>query len=167
MTSPEGTIRVEEPRDHAAIADLLADAFEGLDEVRLVERLRAEVPEDYGPALVAELDGAVVGFVALTRVRIGERALFALAPVAVLPAVQNLGIGSALVSHAVGLVTAPVVVLGDPAYYRRFGFEPALAYGVRSAWDASGDAWMIRWPDGADTAAWEGTVRYPDAFSAV
>ena len=168
MTAAEGTIREETPADHAAVAALLTDAFMGPAEATLVERLRSEHPDAYGPALVAEVDGEVVGFAALTRVTLEDgRAMSALAPVAVLPAAQGMGIGTALVERLVAAVESPVVVVGEPGYYRRFGFTPALRFGVRSAWDGAGDAWMIRFREGQDPHAWRGTVAYPDPFSAV
>lgn len=167
MSGPEGTIRAEAEEDRAVIADLLADAFGGTEEVRLVERLRAEHPDRYGPSLVAEVDGHVVGFVALSAVELGARRLFALAPVAVLPAFQGMGIGAALVARVMELVDVPIVVLGEPAYYRRFGFEPALPLGLRSPWDDAGEAWMIRLPEGEDRRRWAGTVRYPPPFEEV
>jgi putative acetyltransferase len=168
VSPTEGTIREETPDDHAAIAALLADAFLGTAEATLVERLRSEHAQAFGPALVAEVDGAIVGFAALTRVTLDDgRALFALAPVAVLPAAQGMGVGSALVQQLVAAAEAPVVVVGEPEFYLRFGFTPALPFGVRSAWDDAGDAWMIRFPAGEDPRTWRGTVRYPEPFSTV
>jgi putative acetyltransferase len=168
VSATEGTIREETSADHGAIAALLTDAFTGAAEARLVQRLRSEHAEVYGPALVAEVDGTVAGYAALTRVGFDDgRTMFALAPVAVLPVFQGMGVGSSLVERLVGLVDDPVVVVGEPSYYRRFGFEPALALGVRSAWDDAGDAWMIRLPSGAGRTGWAGTVRYPAPFAEV
>ncbi len=54
-----------------------------------------------------------------------------------------------------------VVVLGDPAYYRRFGFEPGAAYGVTGAWSSFGEAWQVLPPAGGVPA---GEVLYPAAW---
>ena len=165
----EGTIRVEEPTDVRAIADVLADAFDGVAEMTLVERLRTEHREEYGPSLVAEIDGVVVGHALLTSVTVvaaddEARALFALAPVAVLRTCQRLGIGSNLVNAALVLADRPVVVLGDREWYTRFGFEPATRWGIGSRWAEAGDAWQVWFPEGSDPAEWAGEVRYPAPF---
>jgi putative acetyltransferase len=61
-----------------------------------------------------------------------------LAPVAVAPSRQRSGIGSLLIRRALELAVAGkweiVFVLGDPAYYRRFGFDQALASGFASCY---------------------------------
>jgi putative acetyltransferase len=85
-------------------------------------------------SLVAEAEGNVIGHVAVSPVTISDGTLgwFGLGPISVLPAWQRQGIGSALMRAAIkGLRergAAGCVVLGDPAYYGRFGFktEPGL-----------------------------------------
>src|SRR3546814_4458689 len=92
----------------------------------LVERLRkstAFVPE---LALVAELDGAVVGYILFTKIQIvnahKRTTSLALAPVAVLPAHQGKGIGGQLINSAhekaKDLGFGSVVLLGHENYYR-------------------------------------------------
>lgn len=87
-------------------------------------------PATWSSALVAELDGAIVGHVLLSRMTAPFPAL-ALAPVSVTPLHQNRGVGAALVRAALARAAAGewrgVFVLGDPAYYGRFGFDVALA----------------------------------------
>lgn len=116
-------MRPEERGDHDAIDHLLHIAFDGGAEAGLVRRLRAD--DDFSLSLVAVAAGTIVGHLALSPVG-GDRAALALAPVAVHPAAQGLGIGSALIRAALDHAgDTPVVVLGDPAYYSRFGFRPA------------------------------------------
>ncbi|MTH77463.1 GNAT family N-acetyltransferase [Paracoccus aestuariivivens] len=116
-------IRAEHPQEHASISALLRAAFGGEDEVRLVEALRQQ--DDLPLSLVADAAGTIVGHVALSPLQ-AEAPAFALAPVAVHPAAQGRGIGDALVRAALKAVEGhTVVVLGDPAYYSRFGFAPA------------------------------------------
>ncbi|WP_022706724.1 GNAT family N-acetyltransferase [Paracoccus zeaxanthinifaciens] len=116
-------MRPEERGDHDAIDHLLHLAFEGEAEARLVRLLRAD--GDLALSLVAVAAGTVVGHIALSPVG-GDRPALALAPVAVHPAAQGLGIGSALIRAAIQHAgDTPIVVLGDPAYYARFGFRPA------------------------------------------
>jgi putative acetyltransferase len=79
-------------------------------------------------ALVAEEDGVVVGQVAFSRVLAGGRDVgwHGCGPLAVLPARQRSGIGSALMREGLerlrALGSCGCVLVGDPAYYRRFGF---------------------------------------------
>jgi putative acetyltransferase len=83
-------------------------------------------------SLVAEDAGEIVGHVMLSALDAPMPAL-ALAPLAVVPARQRTGIGTRLVETALSIARergwAAVVVLGDPAYYCRFGFTPEAARG--------------------------------------
>jgi len=132
-------IRREEAGDVAAIRALTADAFRGAahsddTEHRVIDALRAsgELPV----SLVAELDGEVAGHVAFSPVSIpdGTAWWYGLGPLAVLPLRQSAGIGSALVRRGLdelrSLGAAGCVVLGDPAFYTRFGFahDAALTF---------------------------------------
>lgn len=120
-------LRDETPADIPAIAALNDAAFGGTDESALIARLRGD--GDLTLSLVAEDRGLIVGHVALSPVRAPFPAL-ALAPVAVAPDRQRSGIGSALIREAMARhPQATIIVLGDPAYYARFGFRPV-------AWDS-------------------------------
>lgn len=115
-------IRPEAHQDGALISALLSQAFAGTNEANLVTALRAQ--GDLSHSLVADAEGAIVGHVALSPIQ-AARPAFALAPVSVLPKAQGLGIGTALVRAALDRVPdAIVVVLGEPAWYSRFGFKP-------------------------------------------
>jgi predicted N-acetyltransferase YhbS len=134
------TIRREQDGDEGAIAQVIGAAFarqpwsDG-SEAGIVQRLReaAELEISY---VAITASGNIVGHVAFSPVEIDSRqgSWFGLAPLAVLPDWQGRGIGAALV-HA-GLEdlqridAAGCVVLGEPAYYGRFGFahDPALTY---------------------------------------
>lgn len=88
--------------------------------------------------LVALLDQQVVGHVLFTLVQAPEGArLVGLAPLAVAPSAQQNGIGAALVFYAWPMLRDAgfdgVVVVGDPAYYARFGFVPASQWGLTCA----------------------------------
>lgn len=126
-------IRPERPEDAPAIRSILVAAFGGEDEARLVERLRAD--GDAALSLVAVEEGRVVGHVLFSRLAAPFPAL-ALAPLAVDPARQRSGIGAALVRAGVATAGreawAGVFVLGEPAYYGRFGFRADLAAGFAS-----------------------------------
>lgn len=85
-------------------------------------------------SLIAEVNGQVVGHVAVSPVSTSDGAAdwYGLGPVSVAPGYQGQGIGSRLVREALGALrergAAGCVVLGEPAYYGRFGFraEPGL-----------------------------------------
>ena len=117
-------IRSETTHDHAAVHALITAAFNQGAEADLVDMLRAS--GDAIISLVAEEDGAVVGHVMFSKLETPARAL-ALAPIAVAPELQNEGIGRALITQGLTIAKSSrwraVFVLGDPAYYTRFGFS--------------------------------------------
>jgi tRNA (guanine37-N1)-methyltransferase len=144
-------IRTAERADAVSIDEVLVEAFGGDDEAKLVRRLRKA--GDAAIELVAERDQRVIGHVLLSPLGCVaedghvDRGMLALAPLAVRPAWQRMGIGEALTRAAIRQAQRTrcpaVVVLGDPPYYRRFGFEPAHAAGYTSPFDAAGDALQV------------------------
>ena len=135
--SMEIAIRHERAPDAAAIRAVTEAAFRNAPhasgtEPSIVESLRSAGALTL--SLVAEKDGAVVGHVALSPVSISDRTprWFGLGPISVVPEWQRRGIGSQLMREALQLLrergAAGCVLLGDPAYYGRFGFraEPGL-----------------------------------------
>ena len=126
-------LRRAEPDDAASIRAVHLSAFPTPAEADLVEAL--ERAGDAIISVVAERDGDPVGHVLLSRMAVsgqsrGYRAL-GLGPVAVLPAAQRHGVGAALVAAALEQAAAGgeelLFVLGDPAYYGRFGFSAECA----------------------------------------
>lgn len=128
-------IRLERSGDADAIHEVHRAAFARPTEADLTRALRAD--EGWLPALsfVAERDGAVIGHVVCTRAHVGAAPALGLGPIGVLPDRQLAGVGSALVHAVLGAADAlgePIVVLlGNPAYYHRFGFVPAANLGIR------------------------------------
>ncbi|ATE66483.1 GNAT family N-acetyltransferase [Rhizorhabdus dicambivorans] len=133
-------IRPETPLDHPAIARLTEVAFRGIEHSSQTEAAIVDALRDAGAltlSLVAETDQGIVGHAAFSPVRIdgAEGGWFGLGPVSVLPGCQRGGIGSALIGRGLDRLrqrgAGGCVVLGDPAYYRRFGFSSrhALRYG--------------------------------------
>ena len=158
-------IRPEAPSDRAAIRSLVIAAFGGVAEADLVERLRGD--GDLVLSLVAEAEGGILGHALLSRMAAPFRAL-GLAPVAVRPEAQGAGIGGRLIRTALAQAERDgwraVFVLGDPAYYGRFGFDAALAAGFASAY--SGPHLMAR-ALGGPLPARAGRIDYAPAFAAL
>jgi putative acetyltransferase len=121
-------VRDASPADASSIRLVVAAAFGRPDEAVIVDRVRAA-----GEALaefVAEIDGEIAGHVLFNRMRCEPPMLAAgLGPLAVVPAFQGRGLGSALVRRGLDacrqLGARACVVLGAPAYYGRFGFASA------------------------------------------
>jgi putative acetyltransferase len=131
-------LRPESTADHDSIRQLVRLAFGQDDEATLVDALREG--GYVRCSLIAERDRQVVGHILFSDLPIvteaGAVPALALAPLAVLPARQNQGVGSALVRRGLDLCEKQghriVVVLGHPQFYPRFGFSQALAQGLES-----------------------------------
>jgi putative acetyltransferase len=160
-------IRFARATDHAAIAGVIEAAFGREDEARLVSQLRAD--GDTVLELVAVEDDRVAGHILFSRLWADHHGLFAaLAPLAVTPERQRTGLGSALVRAGLDAVREfgchGVLVLGDPAYYGRFGF--AAAHAAAIACPFRGLAAFQALPLEPDAFARPLTAAYPDAFGA-
>lgn len=125
-------VRPERAGDETAIAAVTAKAFAGQpyshqDEPLIIERLRSAGALTV--SLVAEDQGEIIGHVAFSPVSMagGEKNWYGLGPLSVVPDRQGVGIGSALVGEGLkalrALGAAGCVLLGEPAYYGRFGFR--------------------------------------------
>ncbi|MBB5518068.1 GNAT family N-acetyltransferase [Amphiplicatus metriothermophilus] len=141
-------IRESEEADRPAIRALVAAAFGREDEARIVEALWAD--DAMALELAATIDEALVGHCAFSRVALEpplKGPALGLAPLAVAPAHQRRGIGAALVETGLEICRARgaslVVVLGEPAYYARFGFVPASRLNMRWAALDAGEAFQI------------------------
>lgn len=134
------SIRLEREGDEADIAALTTAAFREAPhksgtEAAIVERLRLH--GDLALSLVVEdADGAIAGHVAFSPVTIsdGTPGWFGLGPVSVVPTNQRASIGTALIRDGLERLkdsgAGGCVVLGEPAYYGRFGFrhDPKLVF---------------------------------------
>ena len=87
-----------------------------------------------------------------------------LAPLAVKPAHQKKGIAAALVQEGLERCGGYVVVLGDPAYYHRFGFRRARDFGLENEYGADEEFMALEREPGALRAA-QGLVKYREEFS--
>lgn len=159
-------IRAEMPADVAAIRAVHFSAFPAAQEADLVDVLRAD--GDLVLSLVAVRDGAVTGHIAFSRMMArNDKAspAVALAPLAVRPEFQRMGIGSALVESGLQQLAKGgemlVFVVGSPAYYGRFGFGAGPAAGFTSLY--AGPYFQVKRL--ADHAPASGSVHYARAFS--
>lgn len=161
-------VRPERPGDEDAIRAVVEAAFAGhphsdQTEHLIVDRLRRR--DRLAVSLVAEEDGAVVGHVAFSPVRIGlaGHGWFGLAPLAVAPARQNGGIGTRLVTEGLAALRAEgaggCVVLGEPGYFGRFGFSPDPGITLQGV----PAELFLALPFGSDPP--DGEVRFDDAFA--
>jgi len=163
-------IRNEAPADIAAIHRVVEAAFQQSVEADLVDRLRAD--GDAVISLVAENDGEIVGHVLFSPILLPTMSApfpaLGLAPVSVLPGRQRQGIGGRLIRE--GLKQAEsrgcrvVFVLGEPEYYSRFGFDPALAEGFVSPYARP---YFMALPLDGEMPAERGRVDYAPAFAAL
>lgn len=160
-------IRSERPGDAANVRALLDAAFGGDTESSVVERLRAD--GDLVLSLVAENAHGIAGYAGFPRLvlRLDERnvPVVGLAPVGVSPPLQRNGIGGALIRNGLARLRDRaerlVFVLGDPTYYRRFGFTVMDGFVSRYAGPYF-QALML-----APDAPKAGRVSYPGAFDSL
>ena len=133
-------IRAETPTDASFIWSLIDAAFKGIEHTSQTEGAIVEALRQAGAltvSLVAERNNTIIGHVAFSPVRIDGENLnwFGLGPVSVVPGLQRGGVGTALIEEGLRQLrhrgANGCVVLGEPNYYRRFGFtsDHALRYG--------------------------------------
>jgi putative acetyltransferase len=160
-------VRPEQPTDVSAIRAVVAAAFPTALEAQLVDALRAA--GRLTVSLVAEVDGEIVGHIAFSPVAAGPTADgVGLAPLAVDPAHQQQGVGSRLVQTGLDACRQAgigfVVVLGDPAYYSRFGFAPAANWQLTDEYGGGPAFQAIQLREGACSFGPQ-LVRYSPEFA--
>jgi putative acetyltransferase len=161
-------IRPEAPGDIDDIHHVHTVSFPTSLEAKLVDALR-----DSGRlriSLIAEENGAVVGHVAFSPVTLaGSAGGIGLGPVAVLPGFRRRGIADKLIRAGLAQCTEQfgfAVVLGDPRYYRRFGFLPAAQWKLSDEY-GGGDAFQAMELAPGTIPRNGGVVRYAPEFSMV
>jgi putative acetyltransferase len=162
-------MRPEQPVDVAAIHAVHAASFPTDVEARLVSLLRAA--QRLLVSLVAEADGVIVGHLAFSPVSAATGAIgTGLAPVAVLESHGRHGIAARLIEAGLAACRSAgfrwAVVMGEPAYYARFGFRPASAFGLSDEY-GGGPAFQVveLVPGGLPSGA--GLVRYAAEFASL
>jgi putative acetyltransferase len=162
-------VRDEEQQDQASVRAVNTLAFDTVAEANLVDALRDQVRPFV--SLVAEEHGAILGHIMFSPVSLGghpDSRLMGLAPMAVAPAHQREGIGSALVRAGLEscrqLGCGAVVVLGHPSYYPRFGFEPSVRFGIGCEYEVPAEAFMVIELQPGYLSGVSGTVQFHAAF---
>ena len=165
-------IRQENKNDYEEIYNVVKTAFETAEhsdgnEQDLVVALRNSdsfIPE---LSLVAIKDNKIVGHILFTKIKIGNHEELALAPLAVLPEYQKQGIGSKLIQQghkiAKELGYHYSIVLGSETYYPKFGYVPAIHYGIKAPFEVSNENFMAVKLNDTDTEI-KGVVQYAKEF---
>jgi len=149
-------IRRERPEEFVLIYELVKVAFQTArfsdgQEQDFVNALRGG--DSYIPELdlVAEENGTLIGQIMLTKTEIvdgGNRfETLLLAPSSVALEYRNRGVGSSLIQESFKLARemgySSVILVGDPAYYRRFGFKATLDFGIKPKLDIPDENVMV------------------------
>ena len=165
-------IRQESQEDYEEVYMVVKTAFEMAEhsdgnEQDLVVALRNSdsfIPE---LSLVAVKDDKIVGYILFTKIKIENHEEIALAPLAVLPEYQKQGIGSMLIEQghkiAKQLGYHYSIVLGSENYYPRFGYIPAIQYGIQAPFDVANENFMAIKLNEVDTEI-KGVVQYAKEF---
>lgn len=128
-------IMPERPVDGPLIDPLLDRTFGHERHGKTVYRLREDIRPVKALSFVAvHEDDSLLASIRYWPIRVGDTPAILLGPLAVEPAQQGRGIGKGLVYHSLTearkLGHGTCVVVGDPAYYEPFGFQPAVSYGL-------------------------------------
>jgi predicted N-acetyltransferase YhbS len=166
------TVRAARPDDDAGIVAVVADAFsfggtrDPDEEVTIVRNTWSAVHDGPLIELVADEGGAVVGHLQAAPGRLdgAAAAVAGVAPVCVGSPHQGRGVGSALMDalmEAAERRRRPLLVLlGEPSYYERFGFEPAGPLGLAYPPVGAGNPHFMARRLSGYTAALRGEFRY-------
>ena len=165
-------IRQENQKDYEEVYMVVKIAFETAEhsdrnEHDLVVDLRNSdsfIPE---LSLVAIKEDKIVGYILFTKIKIENHEEIALAPLAVLPEYQKQGIGSMLIEQghkiAKQLGYHYSIVLGSENYYPKFGYIPAIQYGIQAPFDVANENFMAMKLNDTDIEI-TGVVQYAKEF---
>ncbi|WP_148254450.1 GNAT family N-acetyltransferase [Aidingimonas lacisalsi] len=126
------TVRNATPGDADRIVTVIESAFQAVPHSDHTEQFIVNALQEAGAlsvSLAAAVDRVIIGHVALSPVHIsdGTTEWYGVGPVSVLPDYQGKGAGSRLMKRALNDIktqgASGCVVLGDPDYYGRFGFQ--------------------------------------------
>lgn len=165
-------IRQETIHDYPAVYQVVKSAFQNAphsdgNEQDLVESLRKSAAFIPQLSLVAVEEDQVVGHILFTRAKVQDVAVLALAPLSVLPAYQNQGIGRALIERGHKLAKEMnypyAVVLGHPDFYSAAGYKKASQFKIKPPFEVE-DAYFMAIPLSDSSLALDGIMQYDPAF---
>ena len=168
-------IRPELKDDQLIIRKINEAAFPKPAEADLVDLLRERDNLTISLLAVLEDGQSPIGHIAFSPVIIEKNGSvitrgLGLGPIAIMPEHQKQGIGSALVLEGLRVCKEQnvdfVVLLGDPAYYSRFGFEPASAYHITNEYGVDEPCQIIALREHALTGI-TGLIKYSKEFSEI
>ena len=163
--------RQEKAADHEAVERLITEAFASAphsdgNEAQLVNALRMSSSHIPQLSIVALLGDKIIGHILFSKIKIGDGLGLALAPLSVLPEFQRMGIGKALIAEghriAKEMGYSVSVVLGNPDYYKKSGYEPAAGFEIYPPFDIDSKYYMA-YPLTNGTLP-SGIVEYNKAF---
>ena len=130
------------------------EAFGSDEEAILVQDLLEDASARPLVSLLAFMEERPVGHILFTKAHLEPEVpltISILAPLAVVPAAQKQGVGSELVAYGLRVLSKSgvdlVFVFGIPAYYPRFGFNPAGGHGFDAPYPIPENiaaAWMVQ-----------------------
>ncbi|CCN83221.1 putative Acyl-CoA N-acyltransferase [Vibrio nigripulchritudo SFn27] len=163
-------IRTEAPADILPIQQLIRQAFPTHAEAELVSRLMENGQRTL--SLVACSDeGEVVGYILFSPVTLDQQDYNwqGLAPLAVKEEYRGQGIASELIKEGLSSLAElgypACVVLGEPEFYGRFGFESAAKYGMDTQWELPEGAFQIQELMEGELDGKSGKIFYSQEFS--
>lgn len=165
-------IRTEAPADNLSIDRLLKATFPTHAEADLVRTLR-ENGKITLSIVASDDEGQVIGSAQFSPVTMAgmDYGWQGLAPVAVAEEYRNQGIAEQMIREGLNMLLElgypACVVLGDPAYYSRFGFAGAEQHRFRCQWDIPEGAFQVLDLTGESFAGLSGLIEYTEEFDQV
>ena len=167
-------IRKTTEADLDSILRVQSEAFGYVKEAELTQSLLNDPSAEPRVSLMAYQDDQAVGHILFTACHIADTdlQLSLLAPLAVIPEAQRMGIGGKLIEAGLSHLSQAGVdlafVLGHPEYYPKHGFIPAHTFGLQAPYpipEQFADAWMVQALNSTKLGSIQGTVICADALN--
>ena len=167
-------IRTETTSDYSKVFEVNYQAFRNReDEPKLVEKIRDSKQFISELSIVAEENNEILGHILLSKAEVIEgdinHEVIVLAPIAVKPELQNMGIGSKLIQEGLkrckNLGYGLVLLIGHPTYYPKFGFKQARQYGLElKQFNVTDEVFMVCEVIEGELDKIKGELKYPETF---